>query len=203
MDRTSIGRLLLIAAIMFGGYWFFFGRQSSDHPQPLPPESYVSAPDFAPDVLDAEPGKPPPPPPPRGETCTLRGQRFEPDLSTHGAGLTHFRLTDARYASSDAADQSTTPDVERWRNLRTLFRDPGTPPSADEQVKYDRFDWKLTRVGDSACRFTYEDDRVRIVKTLAVGDRPFELNVENTLTNLSDAPNKHATSIAVFAYRKN
>jgi YidC/Oxa1 family membrane protein insertase len=203
MDRNSIGRLIMIAAIMFGGYWFFFGRQSSDHLQQLPPETYVDAPGFAPDVLDAEPGKPVPLPPPQGEICTIHGNRFEADLSTRGAGLTHLRLTDPRYSRSAAADVSTTPDVERWRNLRTLFRDPGGVPTPDEQVKYDRFEWKLTRNGNTGCSFAYEDDTVRIVKTIAAGARPFELNVDTTLTNLADGPRKHATSIEVFAYRTN
>jgi YidC/Oxa1 family membrane protein insertase len=204
MDRNSILRWIFIAAIMVGGYWMFYGRKSSDHAQQLPPETYVNAPGFAPDVLDAEPGGAPPPPP-QGEICTIRGNRFEADLSTHGAGLTHLRLTDARYAQSAAADMSTTPDIERWRNLRTLFRVPGAPASPDEQVKYDRFDWKLDRAGATAtsCSFTYEDDRVLIVKSITAGARAFELNVETTLTNVTDSPKKHATSIAVFAYRTN
>jgi YidC/Oxa1 family membrane protein insertase len=211
MDRNSIGRLILIAAIVLGGYWMFYGRKAGEHPQELAPEAYVDAPGFAPDVLDAEPGRPAPPPPPRGEICTIRGKRFEADLSTRGAGLTHLRLTDARYATSAAADMSTTPDIERWRNLRTLFRAAGAPVSPDEQVKYDRFDWKLDRAGvagDGAdfgkgCKFTYEDEAVRIVKAVSAGAGPFELSVQTTLTNLSDAPKKHATSVEVFAYRTN
>jgi YidC/Oxa1 family membrane protein insertase len=206
MDRNSIVRWIVIASIMLGGYWLLYGRKSSDHLQELPPEAYVNAPGFAPDVLDVEPGKPAPNPPPRGEICTIRGSRFEADLSTHGAGLTHFRLTDARYANSAAADMSTTPDIERWRNLRTLFREPGGAPSADELVQTDRFDWKLDRnagAPGTTCNFTFDDDRVHIVKTITAGTRPFELNVETTLTNLSDAPKKLRTSIEVFAYRTN
>jgi YidC/Oxa1 family membrane protein insertase len=206
MDRNSIVRWIVIATIMVGAYWLFYGRKSSDHVQELAPETYVSAPGFAPDVLDVEPGKPAPPPPSPGEICTIRGNRFEADLSTHGAGLTHLRLTDARYAKSAAADMSTTPDIERWRNLRTLFRNPGGAPAPDELVQYDRFDWKLDRgkaASGAACDFTYDDDRVHIVKSISGGARPFELNVETTLTNLTDAPRKLRTSIEVFAYRTN
>ncbi|MGA7120172.1 MAG: YidC/Oxa1 family insertase periplasmic-domain containing protein, partial [Polyangiaceae bacterium] len=125
------------------------------------------------------------------------------DLSTRGAGVTHLRLTDARYASSAAADMSTTPDIERWRNLRTLVRESGAVPSKDDQVQYDRFVWRLARSGDKGCEFSYRDDTVQIVKSVTAGVRPFELDVETTLTNLSDAPKKHATSIEVFAYRTN
>ncbi len=160
MDRDSLTRLLLIAVIMLGGYWFFFGKKSSESDQHLPPESYVSAPGFAPDVIDAVvPGQPPPSASP-GETCTIEGNRFRAELSTHGAGLTHFFLTDARYATSAASDMVTTPDIERWRDLRTLFREPGSPPAGDDQVNYDRFDWQLQRDGGHgshgtrSCTFT-------------------------------------------------
>ena len=203
MDRNSILRLLFIGTIVFGGYWFFYGKKANEHRQELPPESYVDAPRFAPDVLDAEPGRPAPPVPPEGQVCTIHGNRYEADLSTRGAGLTHLRLTDARYAKSASADLSTTPDVERWRNLRELFRAPNAAPSADDQVKYDRFPWVLDRADGAGCRFTYEDDTVRIVKTVAAGERPFELDIDTTLTNLSSQQKRHSTSIAVFAYRTN
>jgi YidC/Oxa1 family membrane protein insertase len=203
MDRNSIGRLILIAAIAVGGYWLFYGRKASEHPQVLPLESYLNAPGFVSDVLDVEPGKPAPAPPPPGQPCTIRGNRFEAELSARGAGLTHFHLTDPRYANSAAADLSTTPDIERWRNLRTLFRTPGVPVSADDQLKYDRFEWQLARQGDVGCEFSYQDSSVRIVKTVTAGSRPFELMVETTLTNVSDASKWHTTSIEVFAYRTN
>lgn len=199
MDRNSIGRLLFIAAIVIGGY-LFLSRRSGDSSQSLPPETYVNAPGFAPDVLDSTPA---PPPPPAGEVCTIHGPRFEADLSTRGAAVTHFRLTDPKYAQSDAADMSTTPDIERWRNLRTLFRTPGTSPSPDEQVKYDRFEWKLNRTTPGGCEFVYEDESTRVVKEVTATSRPFELEVSTTVTNLSDAPKHHRMSIGVFAYRTN
>lgn len=203
MDRNTIVRWILIAAIMLGGYWFFVGRKSTEHPQQLPPESYVNAPGFAPDTLDVVPGQPMPAPPPQGQTCSIHGNRFEAELSSRGAGLTHFDLTDPQYADPKSREIVTTPDIERWRNLRTLFRDPGQPVAADDQVKYDRFDWKLDRLGDTGCKFTYEDDTVRLVKTVTAGQRPFELDVDTSITNLTDAPKKHTASIAVYAYRTN
>jgi YidC/Oxa1 family membrane protein insertase len=203
MDRNSLLRTLVIALILLGGYWFFFGKKSSEHLQALPAEHYVSAPGFVADTIDGEP--PPATPAPPATTCTIKGNRFEAEMSSHGAGLTHFRLTDSRYAGSDASDMSTTPDVERWRNLRTLFRDYTQPAAPDDQVKYDRFDWKVEPVGDgpSACRFTYEDAGVRIVKTVSADGAPFELQVETTITNLTDAPKKHETAVEIFAYRTN
>ena len=202
MDRNSLLRILLIGGVLFGAYMMFF-RKSGDHPQQLPAETYVDAPDFQPDTLDVTPGKPvPAPPTSQGDVCTIQGNRFEADLVTRGAGLTHLRLTDPRYSTSLAADMSTTPDIERWRNLRTLFRDP-IAPAADDQVKYDRYDWKLERLTAprSGCRFTYEDDGVELVKTVTAGERPFELEVDTTITNRGDAPHRHTASIEAFAFR--
>src|SRR5580698_6818544 len=143
MDGNTVLRWSVIALAMFGVYWLLNGHKSGDDVQDVPQERYVDAPGFAPDVLDVEPGHLAPEPPPPGELCTVSGNRYEADLSSRGAGLTHLRLTDARYAQSAGADMSTTPDHERWRNLRTLFRKAGSAPSAEDQVKYDRFDWKL------------------------------------------------------------
>jgi YidC/Oxa1 family membrane protein insertase len=203
MDRNTLVRWIFIAGLMYLGYHFFLEKKSGDAVPQVTGESYIDAPGFAPDVLDVEPGKPAPGPPPAGELCTIHGNRFVADLSSRGAGLTHLHLTDARYANSAAADVSTTPDHERWRNLRTLFRRAGTPQSPDDQVQYDRFDWKLDASTADSCKFSYADDRVQIVKTISAGERPFELDVVTTLTNLADAPKRHAESIEAFAYRTN
>ena len=204
MDRSSLLRLIVIAAVMVGLYWFVFDKKSGSQGQDFPPETYVNAPGFQPDVIDIQPGQPAPPPPAPGELCTIQGNRYRAELSSRGAGITHFFLTDARYAKTAADDMSTTPDIERWRNLRTEFRThPGAPPVSDDQVKYDRFNWKLTRLGETGCEFDYEDDGVRLVKTLKAGERPFEVAVETTITNRADAPKKHAVSIEAFAWRTN
>src|SRR5579872_529344 len=201
MDRSTL-RIILIASLGLLAYWFFVGRKSNDHVQQLPAETYVNAPRFAPDVVDLPPGQLPPAAP-AAELCAIHGNRFEAEMTSHGAGLTHFRLSDAQYRQTDDDDMSTTPDIERWHNLRTEFRsDPGAPATPGDQVQYDRFDWTLSPV-DSGCRFTYEDDRVRIVKTVTAGTRPFELDVQTQLTNLSDAPKTHATSVELFAFRTN
>jgi YidC/Oxa1 family membrane protein insertase len=200
MDRNSLTRVLLIALVGIGLYMFVFNKKPNTQAQELPAEHYVDGPGFAPDTIDVVPGNPAPPMPPPGDICTIRGNRFTADLSSHGAGITHFKLTDRPYAG----DMSTTPDVERWRNLRTGFRvHPGAPVSPDDQVEYDRFDWSLERLGDQGCQFTFHDDRARITKTVRAGERPFELNIETALTNVSDAPKKHAATIEIFAWRKN
>jgi YidC/Oxa1 family membrane protein insertase len=204
MDRNTLTRWIVYAALAAGIYYFFLGKKSGPEGQGLPTQAQINAPGFAPDVIDVEPGQPAPAPPPLGDICTLVGNRFRAEMSTRGAGLTHFFLTDARYARSASDDMSTTPDIERWRNLRTSFRaNPGTPAGPDEQLRYDRFDWKLEPLGSTGCRFTFDDDTTHLVKTVTTGERPFELDVETTVQNLADAPKKHTTSIEAFAWRTN
>ncbi len=168
--------------------------------QSLPAETYTNAPGFVPDAFE------PPPPgqaantPKEGELCSLHGNRFDAELSSRGAAITHYWLRDPQYTDGiNGLDLSTTPDHERWRSLRTLFRAEG----ADDQLKYDRFVWALDKSTPGACKFTYADDFVSIEKTISVGTRPFELNVATKVTNLADAPKKHRFSIAAYAFRTN
>ena len=204
MDRNTLLRWLIIAAVVFVAFkWVipaFNGKGSESH-QAVPEETYVNAPSFVPDVIDPATGDQKTPwQPPAGDVCKINGNRFVAELSSRGAGLTHFFLTDPRYATSKSADVSTTPDLERWRSLRTLFRNDG---AKDDQLKYDRFNWATKTLGTTGCEFTYQDPDVKIVKTVTAGQRPFELNVDTAMTNLADAPKRHRFSIADFAYRTN
>jgi len=208
MDRDRIVRFLLIAFAAFAAWkWLIpsiMGKREAGT-QPIPAEVYTAAPDFAPDLIDPRPDGSPPTPPPEGELCRVHGNRYDAELSTRGAALTHFFLTDPQYARSDSSDMSTTPDQERWRSLRTTFRGDG----ANDQVKYDRFNWRLDKAAPgadgyaAACKFTYTDDLVQIVKTVAPGKRPFELEVETAVTNLADADKAHRFAIEEFGYRTN
>jgi len=109
MDRNSLLRTAFIALILLGGYWFFFGRKSGEHFQSLPPEHYVSAPGFVPDPIDGEPAAPGAPTPPE-QTCVVKGNRFEAQLSSHGAGLT---LRAAPFTS----DETSSLVVDFFRRL--------------------------------------------------------------------------------------
>lgn len=206
MERSTVLRwgVIAIAIILFWKFGWPLVSGQSDKAQvaAAPEQPILSAPGYAPDVIDppAVPGQNNAPPA-EGELCKIKGQRFEATLSSRGAAIKHFHLTDPNYARSEAADLSTTPDHERWRSLRTTFRGA----DASSQVDYERFDWKLEpRDGDTACKFSYQDDKVRIVKSIAAHPtRPFELVIETTLTNLAAEPKRHQLTIGAFAFRKN
>ncbi len=206
MDRNTLVRFAVIAGVMLLAlkFWPQITGKSQSVPQPIGEEKYVNAPGFAPDTLDpAPPGQQGPNRPDEGETCTIQGNRFVAELSSRGAGLRHFYLTDSTYKGTEAGDMSTTPDVERWRSLRTLFRTEG----AADQIAFDRFNWQLTRLpgreGEGGCQFTYKDADVEIVKTVKADGKPFELTVDTKITNLAAAPKTHRFDIQEFAYRQN
>jgi YidC/Oxa1 family membrane protein insertase len=202
MDRNAVIRWLVIAVAMFA-FWKWgmpaITGKSDKTQSNVPAELYANAPGFVPDAVDTPGPDGKPWEPKEGEICKIAGKRFDAEMSSRGAALTHFFIRDARYAGTDGFDMSTTPDHERWRSLRTLFRGEG----ANDQVKYDRFDWKLEALGGTGCKFTYADADVSITKTVKAGERPFELNVETEVKNLTDAPKKHRLSIETFAFRTN
>jgi YidC/Oxa1 family membrane protein insertase len=205
MDRSALSRWLLIGLVAFAffkwGMPLITGKSGGETQASfLPAETYVDAPGFEPDVVDsAAGGRGPTYRPEEGHLCTINGPRFEAVLSSRGAAVKHFFLRDKKYAGTEADDLSTTPDVERWRSLRTLFRGAG----ADSQVAFDRFPWKLTAQTGTSCTFEYEDEGVKIEKTVSSSPRAFELDVETKVTNLASEPKRHAYSIGLFAYRAN
>ncbi len=202
MDRSSVLRWVVIAGaiLLFWQFGLPLITGGSDKAQSLPDEAYANGPGFVPDVLDPPASADRPNVPAEGETCKIQGDRFDAMLSSRGAAITHLYLREAQYAGPEGFDLSTTPDHERWRSLRTLFRGP----DATSQVKFDRFLWKLERhPEDRGCTFQYEDEDVRITKVVTRGERPYELVVETTLKNLAKEPKRHQLAIGTYAYRTN
>ncbi|MDF2694818.1 MAG: Inner rane protein translocase component YidC, long form, partial [Labilithrix sp.] len=199
MDRNSLLRVLAIAAavLLFWKFGLPLVTGSSDKTQSVPEEAYINAPGFVPDTLDPPAEKDKANKPVEGEVCKIDGNRFDALLSTRGAAVVNFHLEGGKY---EGMDLSTTPDHERWRSLRTIFRGP----DGRDQIKYDRVVWKLEPATDhKSCTFSYEDEDVRLQKTISAGTRPFELVVSTNVTNLAKEPKKHQLSIGTFAFRKN
>jgi YidC/Oxa1 family membrane protein insertase len=136
------------------------------------------------------------------ELCSIVGPRFQAELSTRGASLRHFRLSDAKYASSTdpgaAPIDLVTTSREARMPLRTDLRLPG---AANQQVDFDDFDWKLESKSPERCVFTAKSDTSVVTKTIEATDRAFELAVTTTITNLADAPRKHRYAIEQSSWR--
>jgi YidC/Oxa1 family membrane protein insertase len=218
MDRNSLirtviifGGILLLWKVVLPKFGFFGGDKGNA--QAIVDPTYVNAPDFGPDpmvepapVADANGVAPTFAAP---TTCKIKGNRFAATTSSRGAALTSFVLDDPQYGGSgknDTADLVTSSwdapsawaDLERWRPLRTTFRADG----ANDQVKFDRFNWKSEQVDDATCKFTYADEAVEIEKTIKAGSRPYELDVETKITNLSDTEKKHRFAVEMYGFRE-
>ena len=203
MDRNTLLRWLLIAGVMFGIYYFFF-KGGSKKGQSIPEEHYINAPGFVADKTIDPPTAPGVPNEPKeGDLCRIKGDKFTAELSSRGAALKHLWITDAHYSDGpEGYDITTTPDHERWRSLRTLFRADG----ANDQFAFDRFNWKLDSAAaadEKTCTFTYEDALVSVTKTIKATGKPYELDVQTTIKNLADAPKKHRFEIGTYAFRFN
>ena len=187
---------MLLAGVFILPKWLSKGSTA----QPIPEEKYLNAPGFNPDLTDPATDGKPNEPPNEGELCMLAGNRFDVELSSRGAGIKRWLLKDPQFVGTEAEDMTTRPDHERWRSLRTLFRNG----EANDQLEFDRFMWTKSQVSAKECRFEYaKEGLVRIEKTFKTGDAPYELLVETKVTNLAAEKKKHAFSIESFSYRKN
>lgn len=187
MERGSITKWLFLALAIFflvtQGKSLFFGSKASE----LQP--------FAGIRDDTVPAQRAP-----EQMCTLEGPRFRAELSTRGASLRHFILTDKRFESDHKPMDLVTTSVEPRMPLRTDLRTPedqklpaGAAPEG--QVAYDDFDWKLDPklqpADGKACVFTYEDATTSLKKVVALTGKPYELAVQVDVKNLAPQPKKH------------
>lgn len=190
MDRSSLGRWLLIAAAVFLAMTFLpkiFGGGSSAR-QPLKPEG---------DRVPAAQGRPP------EKLCDLWGPRFRARISTRGATIKHFFLLQAKYRKDGhPLDLSTTPDQELRRQLRFHFRNPASGISDEKaQVEQDLVDFEIVRADGHQCELRYRDARVELRQVLSTTDRPYEIEARASIKNLADRPLSHALSIHTDAWR--
>jgi hypothetical protein len=95
--------------------------KSGEAVQSLPEETYVNAPGFVPDSFDPPTADHQGPWEPKdGEACKIKGNRFDAEMSTRGAALTHLHLRDPRCRNGRLRHVDDA-GPRRWRSL-TLFR---------------------------------------------------------------------------------
>lgn len=186
MDRGSLLKWLFFGLAIFlfltFGKSFFFGS-GPDGFQPLAVQDRT-----APATREPE------------QLCEIMGDRFVADVSTRGASLRRFQLTDPKYHVTDgtAPIDMVTTKVESRMPLRTNLRLPGPD---GQQVAYDDFDWKLAASDGRSCTFTYADEGTSLTKTVKATDRPFELAVDLEVKNLAAEAKKHRLTVEQTAWR--
>lgn len=198
MDRGSILKWLFVGLAVFlflqFGAPILFGKGGNER-QPLGIDDQT-----APAVRAEE------------QTCVLEGPRFQAELSTRGASLTHYRLTDPKYARLD--DGKPLDLVSTARESRMALRtDLRAPSDVKQQVAYDDVDWRLTGSDGKSCTFTYlegpdgkpvssPDQAATVVtKTIRTTDKPYELSVSLKVENLANEPRTHRLAFEQTAYR--
>ena len=184
MDRSSIGRLLLMAALAFVLFQFgpkLFGGGKSTL-QPLRVENRQ--------VLGATPRA-------AEELCDVWTPEFRAQLSSRGASVRHFELLRPKYQTAGKPiDLSTTPDQELHRQLHFDFHNTaGLPAGKEWNVAGSLVDWKVESASGKSCVFSYRDDKVELKKTVSATGRPYELAVDTTIKNLSDRSLYHALMV--------
>jgi YidC/Oxa1 family membrane protein insertase len=191
MDRSSISRLLLMAALAFLLFQFgpkLFGGGKSTV-QPLRQESRQ--------ILSQNPRPP-------EQFCDVWTPEFRAQLSTRGAALRHFELQTAKYQiKGKPIDLSTTPDLDFNRQLRFDFHNSaGLPAGKEWNVDGNLVDWNVQPSANAkSCTFTYRDDKVELKKVISTTGRPYELAVEGTITNLATRPLYHSLTVHSDTWR--
>ncbi len=191
MERSGLARWLLLglaALLLFTYVPKWLGNGDAPELQPLQPELTEAPASRQPEKL-----------------CSLRGPRFEVELTTRGASVKHaYLLRDKYRREGKQIDLSTTTAQELYRQLHFSWRNSAVAgkDAADWQVDHDALDYELVEQPDnSRCDFVYESEKARITKTIRTTERPYELVATATIENRASVPLRHALSIHTAAWR--
>jgi YidC/Oxa1 family membrane protein insertase len=169
----------------------FFGGGNGAQ-QPLSPESQEVPPARGPD-----------------HRCHLWSETFHAEVRTRGGTLTRFELLPHNYRrDGKPLDVSTTPDPagdhEFRQQLFTRWRgDVPAPEATPYNVAFDSVDYALAHWDANSCELVHSAEDVELTKVFRRTGRPYELEVENRIKNVSATPRTHAFSIDTVAWRLN
>lgn len=187
MERSSLLRWILIGAavfllIQFGLPAITGKKEGSSELQPLGPRD-----DSAPAAAERKPD----------ETCRIAGNRLQAELSTRGGSLRHLWMQDGKYQQGGQPIDLVTTSLESRMPLRTDLR----ASEGEQQVPFDDVDWTLREQTGKSCAFQYQTDTVTVDKVVQATERPFELQLELTVTNRADKPLRHRLAIEQTDWR--
>jgi YidC/Oxa1 family membrane protein insertase len=196
MERSGLARWLLIGLAVFLGITFLpklFGGGGGEA-QPIRAEKDAVSDQRKPEQL-----------------CDIWGPRYHAQLTSHGGSIEHFYLQTAKYQhQGKAIDLSTTPDVQdpprapaHWRQLRMHWKNDAVAPEDGWQVDNDVLDFDLAKTDGKSCEFVYRDKKVEVRRVIRGTGRPYELETEATIKNLSDKKLDHALTVDTVAWRTN
>jgi YidC/Oxa1 family membrane protein insertase len=187
MERSSITKWLLLGLAIF--LFWQYGRKAIFGPGTVEHQSFAN--DYTASPAAERTAE---------ELCQIDGGGFTAKLSTQGASLRSFVLTDPSFYRAEKGSPQI--DLVRTRDqgrlpLRTNLRAPG---DTAQQVAYDDLDWKLGAHDGKSCTFTYTSDATSLTKTIAATGKPFELAVDLKVQNLAAEPKKHRLTVEQTSY---
>ncbi len=131
---------------------------------------------------------------PRLETATVRGQGFEAAIDNLGGGVVDFRLVgDERFTEEGRPIDIVTTEARRdvWRPLRIQLARLGLP---DDIV------WEIEQVSPGEVRLSWEGQGLRIVRTFAAGDGPYQLETSTEVTNTTARDKRTRLEVELWHY---
>jgi YidC/Oxa1 family membrane protein insertase len=149
---------------------------------------------------------------PAERRCTIKGERFEAELSTRGASLRHVYLTDAKYARDQKPIDLVSTSLEYRMPLRTDLVAPGVD-GPKQQVALHDVDWVLAPSDGKSCAFSYfadaagkplpgrEGAATAVTKTISASGKAFELALDLKVENLGPQPKRHRATLEEAAWR--
>lgn len=186
-------RLLIIFALAAVGFLLFnpFKSESAGEDQPLAaPVSAAKIP------LNRPPA----------QTCTVKGDGFTAEFSTHGASLTRFVLDSARYEVDGVPEDlstTSTPAAELRRQLRFVWRNNAAKNDVPWLVPYDTLDWTFTQPNPETCVFKYEDPGTTTITKTLRADGAYAVTAAATIENTSSEPKRVALAVETTDWRTN
>ena len=226
-DKPQLGRLLLVSALVMGGYMAYVYATKSDEP-PVPaeerqPEAEAPAEERQPEGETGDEGQP-------EQEAGAGGDEGEGPRVEEPAPEQRRPPVDPaqRIAAERTATLETDEFVVTVTNLNTAVRsvllkgeryldEDGAPTevvTTDQEVflplrlELGGVDmpedavWELERRSEQAVRFTWEGNGVRVTRDLEVGAGPYQIWSKVTVDNLGDTPRSVRVAYTIHHYMR-
>src|SRR3954451_10358621 len=136
------------------------------------------------------------------QKCEVKGKHFKAQLSSQGAALVDYFITDdERYTEGGKPIEVTTVPGSAPERFDLHFDWRALATTDKSSVAYDVFDWKVEPTTDGSCAFSYADDHVKLTKTFRAGEGLYELTTSATIENLDDTRRVHRLGVENTAWR--
>lgn len=129
----------------------------------------------------------------RRQTGTIVGEGFRAHVDNLGGGIRELYLTgDERFTEDgEPINMRAQTPRERYAALRTHFARLGVP---DDAI------WELEQVSPSEVKLSWENDDLRIVRTLSAGSGPYQILQSIEITNNGRRDRRTQLGVSVYHY---